>query len=343
MAESPPQMRAALYDRYGDVDELYVGRVPRPEPAAGEALLRVRAVALNGFDPMMLHGTTRIRVPFPMVPCGDAAGEVAGFGPGTDPGAWREGDHAVVDPVVAGRGMMGEKVPGVAAEYVAVPLENLVRVPAGVSFEAAAAVPVAYGTAQRVVEERAKIREGETVLVLGATGGVGVCCVQLCKRAGAQVLATGRGQWKRDKLAALGADHVLSSRTDDWMRAVQDIAGRPRYLDRGAGGVDVVINYVGGDTWAASLKVLKFQGRMVTCGATAGYDPPTDIRYIWSFEQTILGSDGWSRTGLARLLEMVAAGSLDPAVHAVRPLEQIGEAMAELEDRKVFGKSILTV
>lgn len=343
MAEPPPRMRAALYDRHGGVDELYVGRVPRPEPAAGEALLRVRAVALNGFDPMMLHGTTRIRVPFPMIPCGDAAGEVAGFGPGTDPGAWREGDRAVVDPVVAGRGMMGEKVPGVAAEYVAVPLDNLVRAPAGVSFEAAAAVPVAYGTAQRVVEERAKVREGETVLVLGATGGVGVCCVQLCKRAGAQVLATGRGQWKRDKLSALGADHVLSSRTGDWMRAVQEIAGRPRYLDKGAGGVDVVINYVGGDTWAASLKALKFQGRMVTCGATAGYDPPTDIRYIWSFEQTILGSDGWSRAGLARLLEMVADGRLDPAVHAVRPLEQIGEAMAELEARKVFGKSILTV
>ncbi len=342
MAEQP-SMRAALYDRHGGVDELYVGTMPRPEPAPGEALLRVRAVALNGFDPMMLRGTTRIRVPFPMIPCGDAAGEVAAFGAGTDPGAWRVGDRAVLDPVLADRGMMGEKVRGVAAEYVAVPVENLVPAPAGVSFEAAAAVPVAYGTAQRVVEERTKVREGETVLVLGATGGVGVCCVQLCKQAGAKVLATGRGQWKRDKLAALGVDHVLPSRTDDWVKAVKEIAGRPRYLDRGAGGVDVVINYIGGDTWAASLKVLRFQGRMVTCGATAGYDPPTDIRYIWSFEQTILGSDGWSRPGLARLLEMVAAGRLDPAVHAVRPLERIGEAVAELEERKVFGKSILTV
>lgn len=342
MAEQPP-MRAALYDRHGDVGELYVGSVPRPKAAPGQALVRIRAVALNGFDPMMLHGSTRIRVPFPMIPCGDGAGEVAAFGPDTDPGAWRAGDRAVVDPVVAGRGMMGEKVPGVAAEYVAVPVENLVPMPTGVSFEAAAAVPVAYGTAQRVVEERARVREGETVLVLGATGGVGVCCVQLCKRAGATVVATGQGQWKRDRLAAVGADHVLPSRTGDWVGAVQEIAGRPRYLDRGAGGVDVVINYIGGDTWAASLKVLRFQGRMVTCGATAGWDPPTDIRYIWSFEQTILGSDGWSRPGLARLLQMVAGGELDPAVHAVRPLDRIGEAMAELEERKVFGKSILTL
>ena len=151
-------MRAALYDRHGDVEELYVGELPRPEPAAGEVLLRVRAVALNGFDPMMLQGSTGIRVPFPMVPCGDAAGEVAGFGPGTDPGPWRVGDRAALDPVIENRGMMGEKVLGVAREYVAVPLKNLVPVPDGVSLEAAAAVPVAYGTAQRVVEERASHR-----------------------------------------------------------------------------------------------------------------------------------------------------------------------------------------
>ena len=107
--------------------------------------------------------------------------------------------------------------------------------------------------------------------------------------------------------------------------------------------MDVVINYIGGATWAASLKVLRFQGRMVTCGATAGYDPPTDIRYIWSFEQTIIGSDGWSREGLARLLEMVAAGELEPAIHVVRPIERIRTAMSELMAREVFGKSVLTL
>ena len=338
-----PTMRSALYDRHGDVDELYVGELPRPEPAAGEALVRVRAAALNGFDPMMLQGTTRIRVPFPMVPCGDAAGEVAGFGPGTDPGRWREGDRAALDPVVENVGMLGEKARGVAREYVTVPVENLVPVPDSVSLLSAAAVPVAYGTAQRVVEERARIKRGETVLVLGATGGVGVCCVQLCKLAGATVIATGSGSWKRDELKELGADHVLPSRTEAWLDGVQEIAGRPRYLDKGAGGVDVVINYIGGDTWAASLKVLRYHGRMVTCGATAGYDPPTDIRYIWSFEQTILGSDGWSRAGIARLLKMVGVGDLNPALHAIRPLDQVGEAMAELVDRRVFGKSILRI
>ena len=335
-------MKAVLYDRHGDVDELYVGDVPTPEPASGEALIRIRACALNGFDPMMLGGTTGLRVPLPMTPCGDAAGEVTGFGPGTDAAGWEVGDRVMIDPAIEGRGMLGEKAPGAAAEYLAVPLENLVRIPEGVSFEQAAALPVAYGTALRMIEERARVQPGETVLVLGATGGVGSCCVQLCKRIGARVIATGGSARKQECLRALGADHVLPSRSTEMVRQVREIAGRPRYGDPDAGGVDVVINYIGGATWAASLKVLRYQGRMVTCGATAGYDPPTDIRYIWSFEQTIIGSDGWSRAGLGRLLGMVAAGELEPAIHSVRPIGRIRAAMRELMARGVFGKSILT-
>ena len=336
-------MKAVLYDRHGNVNQLYLADVPTPVPAPGEALIRIRACALNGFDPMMLAGTTGLRVPFPMTPCGDAAGEVAGFGPGTDPAGWRVGDGAIIDPYIPDRGMLGEKAPGAAAEYLAVPMESLVRIPDGVSFEHAAALPVAYGTALRMVEERARIQPDETVLILGATGGVGTCCVQLCKRLGATVIATGGSPRKLGRLRALGADHVLPSRSDELVRLVREIAGRPRYHDPESGGVDVVINYIGGATWAASLKVLRFQGRMVTCGATAGYDPSTDIRYIWSFEQTIIGSDGWSREGLQRLLMLVAEGRLEPAIHAVRPIDEIRDAMGELMKRKVFGKSILTV
>ena len=335
-------MRAVLYDRHGDVDELYLGEVPTPLPAAGEALVRVRACALNGFDPMMLAGTTGLRVPLPMTPCGDAAGEVEAFGPGTEAGGWRVGDRVMIDPFIEGRGMLGEKARGAASEYLSVPLKNLVLIPPGVSFEHAAALPVAYGTALRMIEDRARVRPGETVLVLGATGGVGTCCVQLCKRIGATVIATGSSDRKLEQLCDIGADHVLPSRSDELVRMVRAIAGRPRYHDPASGGVDVVVNYIGGSTWATSLKVLRFQGRMVTCGATAGYDPPTDIRYIWSFEQTIIGSDGWTRDGLTRLLAMVADGELDPVVHAVRPIEEIREAMGELSAREVFGKSILT-
>ena len=335
-------MKAALYDRHGGVEELYLGEVPTPEPAVGEGLIRIRACALNGFDPMMLGGTTGLRVPFPMTPCGDAAGEIAALGPGTEAAGWEVGDRVMIDPVIEGRGMLGEKAPGAASEYLSIPLGNLVRMPANVTFEQAAALPVAYGTALRMIEDRARVEPNETVLVLGATGGVGSCCVQLCKRIGARVIATGGSTRKRELLRALGADHALPSRSVELVRQVREIAGRPRYHDPDAGGVDVVINYIGGSTWAACLKVLRYQGRMVTCGATAGYDPPTDIRYIWSFEQSIIGSDGWSREGLIRLLDMVAAGELDPVIHAVRPIGRIREAMRELMAREVFGKSILT-
>ena len=336
-------MKAVLYDRHGNIDQLYLTDVPTPEPGPGEALIRIRACALNGFDPMMLAGTTGLRIPFPMTPCGDAAGEVAAFGPGTDAAGWQVGDRAMIDPIIDDRGMLGEKAPGAAAEYLAVPLANLVPIPDGVSFEHAAALPVAYGTALRMVEDRARVQAGETVLILGATGGVGTCSVQLCKRIGAEVIATGGSPAKLNRLRAIGADHVLPSRSNELIRLVREIAGRPRYHDPESGGVDVVVNYIGGATWAASLKVLRFQGRMVTCGATAGYDPSTDIRYIWSFEQTIIGSDGWSRKGLARLLKMVADGELEPVIHAVRPVEDVRTAMGELMRRKVFGKSILTL
>ncbi|MYJ16867.1 MAG: zinc-binding dehydrogenase [Gemmatimonadetes bacterium] len=305
--------------------------------------MRVRACALNGFDPMMLGGTTGLRVPLPMTPCGDAAGKIEAFGPGTDTGGWAVGERVMLDPFIPGRGMLGEKARGAASEYVSVPLENLVRIPDGVSFEHAAALPVAYGTALRMIEDRARVQPGETVLVLGATGGVGCCSVQLCKRIGATVIATGSSDRKLERLREIGADHVLPSRSAELVRMVRAIAGRPRYHAPDSGGVDVVVNYIGGATWAASLRVLRFQGRMVTCGATAGYDPPTDIRYIWSFEQTIIGSDGWTREGLARLLDMVADGELDPAIHAVRPIEKIRESMAELIERDVFGKSVLTL
>ena len=185
-------MKAVLYDRHGNIDQLYLADVPTPEPGPGEALIRIRACALNGFDPMMLAGTTGLRIPFPMTPCGDAAGEVAAFGPGTDAAGWQVGDRAMIDPIIDDRGMLGEKAPGAAAEYLAVPLENLVPIPDGVSYEHAAALPVAYGTALRMVEDRARVQAGETVLILGATGGVGTCSVQLCKRIGARGDRDGR-------------------------------------------------------------------------------------------------------------------------------------------------------
>lgn len=333
-------MKAVVYERHGGPEVLEVREIDEPVADRGEAVIRVRAAALNGFDPMMLEGSTGLTVPLPMTPCGDAAGEIVELGAGTAASGLSVGQRVLLDPAIPDRGMFGESLPGTCRELVAAPVANLVPVPEGVGFAQAAAIPVAYGTALRMMEDRGGVREGERVLVLGATGGVGCGCVQLAVRQGAEVMACGRGEWKTERLRELGAHHVIDTSGADWEEAVRERWGRPRYRG-GGGGADVIVNYIGGDTWARSLKVLARGGRMLTCGATAGYDPPTDIRYIWSFEQTIVGSDGWTRDGLARLLAWTADGSLEPVIHAERPLEGAAEAMRELMDRRVFGKSIL--
>jgi len=332
-------MRAVVYERHGGPEVLKLQDLPEPEPEEGEALVRIRAAALNGFDPMMLQGATAIDVPLPMIPCGDAAGEVVALGPGAD-GAFSVGDRVVVDPSIPGRGMYGEALPGTCRELVAVPVTNLIPVPLGVEWAQAAAIPVAYGTALRMLDERGGLREGEKILILGATGGVGTCCVQLAVRAGARVAACGRGAWKVEALRRLGAHHVIDTAEAEFDEAVRALWGRPRYRGE-SGGADVIVNYIGGETWARSLKVLTRGGRMLTCGATAGYDPPTDIRYIWSYEQSIVGSDGWTREGIERLLRWTAEGALVPVIHAERPIDEAAAAMEELMERKVFGKSVL--
>lgn len=333
-------MRALVYDRHGGVEELHVREMDDPTPGEGEAIVRIHAAALNGFDPMMLAGSTGLKTPLPMIPCGDGAGEVVEFGPSTEPGPLAIGTRVMIDPAIPGRGMFGETERGTCRELVPVPVSHLVPIPDGASYAQAAAIPVAYGTALKMIEERGAVQAGEKVLVLGATGGVGCCSVQVAKRAGAEVIACGRGAWKLDRLREIGADHVIDTAETDFVDAVRELCGRPRYKQTG-GGVDVVVNYIGGDTWAKSLKVLTDGGRMLTCGATAGYDPPTDIRYIWSFEQTIIGSDGWTRGGLERLLDWAASGELGPVIHDEYALDDGPNAMRELIDREVFGKSII--
>ena len=333
-------MKAIVYERHGGVEELELRDVPDPVAGEGEALLRVRASGLNGFDPMMLQGSTGLKVPFPMTPCGDAAGEIVDLGPNAGAEGFSRGDRVMLDPSIPGGGMFGETIPGTCRELIVAPVSSLVPMPEEVTFAQAAAIPVAYGTALHMMEDRGRVSRGEKVLVLGATGGVGCCCVQLAKRVGAEVAATGRGAQKLERLRELGADHVIDTSEADFVETIRQVWGRPKYKQAGSG-ADVVVNYIGGDTWARSLKVLGHGGRMITCGATAGYDPPTDIRYIWSFEQTIIGSDGWTRDGLVRLLDWAAQGTLAPVIHAERPIEETARAMQELIDREVFGKSIL--
>jgi alcohol dehydrogenase len=218
----------------------------------------------------------------------------------------------------------------------------LIKLDDAVGFAEAAALPVAYGTAYRMMLTRGKIKPGETVLILGASGGVGTCCVQLAKQAGATVIACASSDEKLGRLRELGADVGINYATTDWVAECHRQFGKPRLFGDHKGGVDVVVNFTGGDTWTKSLRVMRQDGRLLTCGATAGYDPKEDIRYIWTFELNIIGSNGWSREDVHALLDLVKSGKLKPALHPKRfPLDAGREAMQLLDDRQVYGKVIV--
>ena len=330
-------MRAAYFEAHGPTANIRVGERPTPVLGPNDALIRVRAASLNGFDPMILQGTTGLRTPLPMIPLGDCAGEIVELGPRVE--GFSVGDRVCPFPFVLGEGMTGETRLGVACEYARFPDRNLLRIPEGVSFEHAACLPIAYGTAYRMLFARGAVKAGERVLILGATGGVGVSALELAKAAGCEVVACGSAEWKLTRLSELAADHVIDTSREDFAARIHELYGKPRML--GGGGVDVVINYIGGDTWVQSLKCLKRGGRMLTCGATAGHDPREDIRYIWTFELDIMGSNGWSPSDQGELLDMVAAGRLEPRIHDVRDLTGVAGAIQDLIDRKVFGKLVI--
>src|SRR5580700_5575871 len=335
-------MKAMVLREHGGPEKLVLERdFPDPRPGPSDVVVRVRACSLNYHDVFTRRGMPGIRIAMPAIMGLDVAGEIAALGHGVS--GWKVGDRVLGDPInrVEG-GLTGETVHGGLAEYCRLRAHQLVKIPDGVSFEEAAALPCAYGTARRMMFANGRVTAGEKVLILGASGGVGVCCSQLAKLAGATVIAATGSAEKAARLQALGADHVINYAEQDFVQAVYGLHGKP--ARRGAGsenGVDVVVNYTGGDTWTRSLRVLRVGGRLLTCGATAGYDPPEDIRFIWTFELQILGSNGWACDDIIALLDLVRDGHLEAVVDETFSLERAAEALARLENRDVFGKLVI--
>ncbi len=332
-------MKAVTFDEHGGLEVLKFGEVATPEPGAGEVRVAVEACSLNYHDVFTRRGMPGIKTPLPMIPGCDAAGRVDTVGAGVE--GWSHGDRVLVDPVQwtdDGRiQMIGDTRWGAYAEYVIVDARQLIALPDEVSAVDASCLPVAYGTAHRMMFTRGGVKAGETVFVLGASGGVGTCCVLLAKQAGAHVIAAAGSAEKCAALEALGADETVDYSTTDIAAFTRQRTGS---LFSG-GGWDVVVNFTGGDTWVPTLRMVKMGGRLLTCGATAGFDPATDIRFIWTAEMDIRGSNGWKRDDLASLLAMVADGRLRPVVDKVLPLGEGAEAMRLLEDRAFFGKIVL--
>lgn len=323
-------MQAAITERWGDPDWLACAEVERPRPQGEQAVLRVAACSLNYLDVLVQQGLVEAEVALPHVGGCDIVGTVEAVGPGADTSL--VGRAGLVDPNI-GSSVIGAGCWGGLAEYVVVPAGNVIPLgPRALEQPAAyAALPMAYGTAHRMLFAKASLREGEVVVVHGAGGGVGVACVQLALRAGAVVIACSTSDAKLERLRDLGARHTVNVGQEVLRRRVRDLTG----------GADVVVDYLGRDTWSESLRCLRPGGRVVTCGATTGHDAITDLRYVFSRELSVIGSNGWTREDLASLLAMVDAGELDAVVGAIFPLSKAAGAMAELASRRVFGKIVV--
>lgn len=329
--KQPAEMNAAVVVRHGGPETLEVRRVPVPVPQPGWLRVKVEACALNMLDVFVRRGMPGVHLELPHVPGGDVVGTVDALGEGVDGPAL--GTLVLLDPSVTGKAL-GEDLWGGLAEYVVAPAENAIALPpAPGDVVPYAALPIAYGTARRMLFDRAHLSAGETVVVLGAAGGVGVACIQLAKEVGARVVACSSSGAKLERLAALGADELVDTSDGEFGAKVWAITGKK--------GADVVVDYLGKDTWGQSVRALRRGGRLVTCGASTGFLVEMDLRYVWTRELDVLGSDGWSRGDLLALVGQVRTGLLAPVIHSVHPLSQAREAVAELEDRRAIGKVVV--
>lgn len=333
-------MKALLLRQHGGLENLtVVADYPKPQVTDGHVVLRVRASSFNYHDVFTVKGMPGIKVPLPVIIGLDLAGEIDEVGAGVS--GWKKGDRVLVNPVNKKKGLMGEMLDGGMAEYCLVAADQLIKMPDGVSFEDAASLPVAYGTAHRMLITHKTVKAGDKVIILGASGGVGTGCVILCKQLGAHVIACASSEEKMAALKAMGADECLDYTKLDWSKWAVEKYGKPQRRTY-EGGVDVVINFTGGDTWLPSLRCLKRGGKVLVCGATAGYDPKEDLRYVWSFELQIIGSNSFYDDNLKALMDMIQAGTMKPVIDKVVPLEGAAEGLRLIQDRKVIGKVVVT-
>ncbi|MCS7235237.1 MAG: zinc-binding dehydrogenase [Armatimonadota bacterium] len=340
-------MRAVRVYHHGGPEVLRVEDVPVPEPGPGQVRVRVRAAAMNHLDLWVRKGIPGVRFPLPLTLGSDGAGVVDAVGPGVK--SAQPGDEVVLNPGVScgvctaclrGRdnlcreyGLLGEHRDGTDAEFVVVPEANVVRKPANLSFEEAAAFPLVFLTAWNMLVTNARLRPGEDVLVWGAGSGVGSAAIQIAKAFRARVIAVAGDDWKLERARQLGADETVNHRTQDVLQEVRRITGRR--------GVDVVFEHVGQATWDTSVKALARGGRLVTCGATSGPQVQTDVRYLFGRAVSVHGTWLGSKGELYDLLPLVEAGVLRPVVDRVLPLSEVREAHAYLESGQHFGKVVL--
>ncbi len=342
-------MKAIVFHQHGGPEVLKYAEVPDPVIRANEVLVRVKACALNHLDLWVRLGIHGVPIPLPHIPGSDVAGEIAQIG--ADVTTVRVGQKVVLAPGVtcgkcaaclAGQDNrcrnftnLGYMIDGGCAEFLRVPEVNCMPYPENLSFEEAASIPHVFQTAWYMLIARAELQPGEDVLILGAGSGVGSAAIQIAKFFGARVIATAGSDAKLQKGKELGADYLINHKTQKIRDEVRRITGKR--------GVDVVFEHVGTATWDESFASLAPSGRLVTCGATTGFDARVDLRFLFSRQLSLLGSYMGTKSELLTVMKLVAGGRLKPVVDRVFPLAEAAAAHAYLESSSQFGKVVLKV
>lgn len=340
-------MKAAIFRQHGGPEVLEYADVPDPQIRADEVLVEVKACALNHLDIFVRGGLPGIKIPLPHILGNDIAGVVREVG---ELVTWtKPGDEVMVNPGVScghcdaclsgqdnlcrDYDMMGYRRDGGYAELVAVPGVNVIPKLSQLSWEEAAALPLVTVTAWHMLVTRANVQPGENVLVHAAGSGVGSIAIQIAKLRGARVITTAGSDEKLEKARELGADQTINYTNADWPKEVRRVTDRK--------GVDVVVEHTGAATWPGSISSLKNNGRLVTCGATSGYDARTDLRQVFYRHLTILGSFMGSKAELLEAMNFVRDGKISAVVDQVLPLSEARKAHELIENRAQFGKVVL--
>ena len=342
-------MKAILFRKHGGPEVLQYADVPEPEPRPNEVLVRVCACALNHLDLWVRRGLPNVPIPLPHIPGSDVAGEIAKIG--SEVTTVRVGQKVVLAPgvtcgkcaaCVSGQDNhcrqftnLGYLIDGGCAEFVRAPEVNCLPYPENLSFEEAASIPLVFQTAWHMILARAELQPAEDILVIGAGSGVGSAAIQIAKFFGARVLATAGTDEKLQKAKQLGADHLINHKTQKIREEVRRVTNKR--------GVDVVFEHVGTATWDDSLASLAPGGRLVTCGATTGYDAKVDLRYLFTRQLSLLGSYMGTKSELHSVMRLVASGHFKPIVDRILPLAEAAAAHSYLESSLQFGKVVLSV
>jgi NADPH:quinone reductase-like Zn-dependent oxidoreductase len=326
-------MKAVRIHEDGGPDVLRYEDVPDPRPAPGEVLIRLRAASLNHLDIWVRRGLPS--VPKPRILGADGAGVVEALGEGV--GGFTVGDRVVINPGLEHGPMItvvGEHTDGTHCELISMPAEQVFPLDDGISFEEAAAFPLVYETAYRMLVTRARLQPGEWVLVWGIGGGVATACFELAHTLGARTIVTSGSDWKLERAHEWGADLVVNHADGDVVAVAREATG---------GGADVVVETVGEATWARSLAAVRPQGRVVVCGATSGPNPPAQLHRFWWKQLDVLGSTMGTREDFLGAYELVRSGRARVHVDRVFPLSEIRAAHERLEAGEQLGKIVLSI